>query len=463
MSYTTGFMTDAAHCDELDATRPRFRPLALGATVIGFGAMAAALVIASMAATSAMLDALSADPETHAAAPLARPQAVAAKSQATPAAPIVASVRPEAPAIADAKPPAEAKPAAQNVAPISIAAAPSVVPPPTAAANGTPSTDSTPNLLAGSVPLPPSRGTVLASLEASGAVPLPPSRSAILPSTTIPGAPSVTATPRSAPPPVIAAPDIAQPPAAAPATESSVVPLPPRRPGSFEIASLPPQTEPAPPASVRTSPPTVRAPESEAKPQAGEAKPQADETKLQKSVATAPNAAPQDNRNFFQRLFGLSSQPSATTPSSVAGYGARAAIYDISTHTVYMPNGERLEAHSGLGASFDDPRTIREKNRGVTPPNVYQLSLREQLFHGVPALRMNPVGDSSMYGRDGMLAHTYMLGARGDSNGCVSFRDYQRFLAAYRSGQVTHLVVVAHSGDAPSMSVASARPDRDTR
>ena len=46
-------------------------------------------------------------------------------------------------------------------------------------------------------------------------------------------------------------------------------------------------------------------------------------------------------------------------------------------------------------------------------------------------------------GRDGLLAHTYMLGANGQSNGCVSFRDYQAFLRAYQNGQVKRLVVVA--------------------
>jgi hypothetical protein len=37
--------------------------------------------------------------------------------------------------------------------------------------------------------------------------------------------------------------------------------------------------------------------------------------------------------------------------------------------------------------------------------------LREELFHGVHAIRLNPVGGGNMFGRDGMLAHTYMLGA----------------------------------------------------
>ena len=54
--------------------------------------------------------------------------------------------------------------------------------------------------------------------------------------------------------------------------------------------------------------------------------------------------------------------------------------------------------------------------------------LREELFHGVQAIRLNPVDDDKMFGRAGMLAHTYMLGPNGQSNGCVSFKDYRKFL-----------------------------------
>jgi hypothetical protein len=48
-----------------------------------------------------------------------------------------------------------------------------------------------------------------------------------------------------------------------------------------------------------------------------------------------------------------------------------------------------------------------------------------------------------VYGRDGLLAHTYMLGPRGDSNGCVSFRNYDAFLQAFLRGDVKRLAVVA--------------------
>ncbi|MGZ5834646.1 MAG: tlde1 domain-containing protein [Xanthobacteraceae bacterium] len=121
----------------------------------------------------------------------------------------------------------------------------------------------------------------------------------------------------------------------------------------------------------------------------------------------------------------------------------RTAIYDITAQAVYLPSGEKLEAHSGLGDLMDDPRHVHRRMRGATPPNSYRLSLRESLFHGVRAIRLTPEDDGKMYGRDGILAHTYMLGPNGQSNGCVSFKDYQKFLKAYLRGEVDRMVVVA--------------------
>jgi hypothetical protein len=141
---------------------------------------------------------------------------------------------------------------------------------------------------------------------------------------------------------------------------------------------------------------------------------------------------------------------------SLPDFDSRTAVYDIAAHTVYLPNGEKLEAHSGLGDKLDDPRYVSVKDRGPTPPNVYDLVLREQLFHDVRAIRLNPVGGDSMFGRDGILAHTYMLGANGQSNGCVSFKNYPAFLHAYLRGEVDRLVVVPHLGTTP-MRTASAR------
>ena len=180
----------------------------------------------------------------------------------------------------------------------------------------------------------------------------------------------------------------------------------------------------------------------------------------QQDRRTAPPITPADNRTFFEKLFGTP-QPSGAvlayaapedgvlsntrslTSSPSPRYDRWTAVYDVAAHTVYLPNGTRLEAHSGLGNRLDDPRFVNERMRGATPPSVYELQPREQLFHGVQALRLIPVGGGDVYGRTGLLAHTYMLGPNGDSNGCVSFRNYNAFLQAFQNGEVKRLVVVA--------------------
>jgi hypothetical protein len=150
----------------------------------------------------------------------------------------------------------------------------------------------------------------------------------------------------------------------------------------------------------------------------------------------------------------------ASPPSPSPGqFDHFTAIYDLSAHTVYMPDGSKLEAHSGLGDKIDKPQFVDERNEGSTPPHLYNLSLREELFHGVQALRLTPVGGAaSIFGRDGILAHSYMLGPNGDSNGCVSFKNYDAFLQAYQSGQVKHIAVVASL--AGRTKLASAALDR---
>ena len=180
----------------------------------------------------------------------------------------------------------------------------------------------------------------------------------------------------------------------------------------------------------------------------------------QQSRKTVFPATPADNRTFFEKLFGMP-QPSgpllayaapeggvlgnarSLTSSASPRYDRWTAVYDVAAHTVYLPNGTRLEAHSGLGDRLDDPRHVNERMRGATPPNVYELEPREQLFHGVQALRLKPIGGGDIYGRTGLLAHTYMLGPNGDSNGCVSFKNYNSFLQAFQNGEVKRLVVVA--------------------
>jgi Protein of unknown function (DUF2778) len=124
-------------------------------------------------------------------------------------------------------------------------------------------------------------------------------------------------------------------------------------------------------------------------------------------------------------------------------YDKETAVYIIDSKTVYLPDGTQLEAHSGLGSKMDDLRYAHVRMQGVTPPHIYTLKPREALFHGVPALRLTPIGgEDKIYGRDGLLAHTYMLGGTGQSNGCVSFRDYYAFLDAYKNKGIRKLAVI---------------------
>jgi type VI secretion system (T6SS) effector TldE1-like protein len=217
--------------------------------------------------------------------------------------------------------------------------------------------------------------------------------------------------------PVARAPDTARTQVAelTPATAPVAPPRPPKP--EAERAAAVPLPRPAPPVAAAPPRPDITA-----------------------SIPDKPDA-PQRNR--------LTSLPEP---------GSRTAVYDISAHTVYLPSGARLEAHSGLGDRMDDPASHRVKMRGVTPPNTYNLTMRESLFHGVQAIRLNPVDEDKMFGRDGILAHSYMLGPNGQSNGCVSFKDYPAFLRAVRSGEVARMVVVPGLGNAPAPTRTARAP-----
>jgi hypothetical protein len=211
-----------------------------------------------------------------------------------------------------------------------------------------------------------------------------------------------------------------------------------------------PVARPSESTQVRTNGPVPASPDAGARATAGRVAPSARGPAL---AALAPAAsAPAIVGKKPVRVADASASDDLTVPSDD---DTHTAIYDILAHKVYLPSGKTLEAHSGLGSYLDNPRYVAEKDRGPTPPNVYDLSLREELFHGVRAIRLNPVGGGNMYGRDGMLAHTYMLGANGQSNGCVSFSDYPAFLNAVLSGEVSRLVVVEHLANPPNSRTAS--------
>jgi hypothetical protein len=183
------------------------------------------------------------------------------------------------------------------------------------------------------------------------------------------------------------------------------------------------------------------------------------------SQAYADTLPRTDNRSWFQKL-GDKIKLASLTPDSglfrrgpdlaALGYDSQTAVYDISARAVYLPSGVALEAHSGMGGLMDDPNHVDQRMVGATPPATYDLKPRERLFHGVRALRMLPTEGSNALGRVGLLTHNYMLGPRGDSNGCVSIKFYDRFLKAYDDGEINRIVVV------PSLSGGASASQRST-
>jgi hypothetical protein len=178
------------------------------------------------------------------------------------------------------------------------------------------------------------------------------------------------------------------------------------------------------------------------------------EPKLVAPRRVAPGQAARPKRPLtpHEKLYGPVRLAALTPASTMHDFGAgqprapydlQTAVYVIGDKTVYLPDGRALEAHSGLGDKMDDPRFVHLRMRGATPPHVYDLTMRERPFHGVEAIRLTPVGgEKAIFNRDGLLAHTYLLGANGQSNGCVSFKDYSAFLTAFKTGKITRLAVI---------------------
>ncbi|GJD63824.1 DUF2778 domain-containing protein [Methylobacterium frigidaeris] len=273
--------------------------------------------------------------------------------------------------------------------------------------------------------------------------------------------------------PLLAASD----PASTPAPE-------PQRLAEAAPAALVPPSEPSAAVQPATTPlvavplPVPRPPELRSSPTILAARAPRRPVQAMASTQSVFKAALPEEPSLFDRIFGGGSQ---STPSQTLAYAAPGgldpsprprlsagpgiAVYDISARTVSLPSGETLEAHSGLGPHMDDPRNVHLKMRGATPPGTYDLTEREALFHGVRAIRLNPVGGSgAIYNRVGLLAHTYMLGPSGASNGCVSFRNYDRFLQAFLRGEVRRLVVVPGSGASDLPRIGRGGPsDRATR
>ncbi len=168
-------------------------------------------------------------------------------------------------------------------------------------------------------------------------------------------------------------------------------------------------------------------------------------------LAMLPPQQKPGDLGIFDKLF---ADPDRAAKAIIAA-NPKTVLYDITKRAVFMPDGEKLEAHSGFGQYMDDTQSVHRKDVGVTPPNVYTVSFREKPFHGVRALRMKPVGDGNMYGRDGFLAHSFLLGSNGQSNGCISVLDYDKFLKAFEDGKFDRIIVVRNA-DEPSPAMAAS-------
>ncbi len=394
------YASDITSFDELVVPWEQLRLFAFSALLVGFTIVAAALALSALSATCTFFASLTSAPDLGPSIGIGRKPTVLASSRATALTMRKAEVA--APLPIDAAPARDTNGNAKPATPLGTATPRSAS---AEAATATPDTTTLGATTLGATTFgntTASLGITTASLEA----PLPPS-----------------------------------------VTGPRLVPLPPKRPLDAGTATMAPGE--APPASP------LRSNKETARPLPGDTKARSGAAPESATVSTPP----QDDRNPFQKLFSAFSQATSSAfASRTEGQGAlagRTALYDIEAHTVYLPSGERLEAHSGLGSRFDDPRYVSEKNRGATPPHLYDLELRRDLFHGVAALRLNPVGGGNMFGRAGILAHSYMLGPRGDSNGCVSFRDYPKFLRAFQNGDISRIAVVTRVGT--TYSVASSR------
>ena len=209
------------------------------------------------------------------------------------------------------------------------------------------------------------------------------------------------------------------------------------------------------PADIGVSGPVVAAPLPQPRPDgiARQAVAAAPPVASEPRVAALPPEPQPSEPGILDKLFG---DPDRAATAVLAAH-PNTVLYDITKRVVYLPDGTKLEAHSGFGEWMDDPESVHRKNVGVTPPNVYAVSFREKPFHGVRALRMKPVGDGKMYGRDGILAHSFLLGEAGASNGCISIREYDKFLKAYEDGQFSRIIVVRSIDEPVPRLLASAQ------
>ncbi len=118
------------------------------------------------------------------------------------------------------------------------------------------------------------------------------------------------------------------------------------------------------------------------------------------------------------------------------------AVYDISAGVVYMPNGEKLEAHSGNRRHARQPEICACADEGPDAARHLQGHHARIPLPRRGSRAPDPVDGIAPHGRVGLLAHSYLLRKRGDSHGCVAFANYPKFLAAFKRGEIKQMVIV---------------------
>ncbi|MGQ3209725.1 tlde1 domain-containing protein [Shinella sp.] len=161
-------------------------------------------------------------------------------------------------------------------------------------------------------------------------------------------------------------------------------------------------------------------------------------TKREKQDDKEDVAIAKPERSLFNDFFKSKGSGGTGWP----GKGTRVAIYDVSNATVYMPDGTKLRAHSGIGKMRDNPDYEHIKMTGPTPAGIYRLKMRERRFHGVEAIRMTSIDGRDPKNRTGLLTHTNLLRGQKGSHGCVAFQNYEPFLNAFKRGHINMMVVV---------------------
>lgn len=96
--------------------------------------------------------------------------------------------------------------------------------------------------------------------------------------------------------------------------------------------------------------------------------------------------------------------------------------YDQSTGRLISREGERIgEGYSGAPTARNNPTKENVHNVGPIPRGTYEIGKPvDTVTHGPFVLRLSPIQDNEMYGRDGFLIHGDSVVEPGTaSTGCI--------------------------------------------